>query len=63
MEEFTLFWLSGHSEIVKGETPEQAMNNVGYGAGALRALDFYATGDKTKDYIWSQNKHSWETKN
>lgn len=42
MKVFTLFWLDG--------TREAAMNNAGYGAGALRALDFYAEGDDNNAY-------------
>jgi hypothetical protein len=52
---FTLYWRHGDKSEVKGETIIQAMNNAGYGAGAVRALDFYAEGDP---YEWINGK--WE---
>lgn len=50
MKEFTLFWLTGKSEIVKGSDPANAMTLDGYSNGAVRALDFYAQGDKRNEY-------------
>ena len=44
MKTYTLFWLSGESEIVKGNNLAEAMTLSGYGAGALGALDFYSQG-------------------
>ena len=58
MKKYTFFWLTGNSEILEGNTTAQALNNAGYGSGALRALDFYSEGDKTNDYTWE--KHKWE---
>lgn len=57
---FTLFWLDGKSELVQGETVEQAMTNAGYGNGALKALDFYAEGDVRKEYAWDTGARNWE---
>lgn len=51
MKTFTLFWLNGQRETVEGLNPADAMNRAGYGAGAVRALDFYAEGDR-HDYEW-----------
>jgi len=45
LKEFTLFWLTGDSQIVTGTDIADAMNNAGIGNGALRALDFHAKGD------------------
>lgn len=59
MKEFTLFWLTGKAEIVKGKTIEDACNKAGIGNGAIRALDFYSSGDKRKDYNWDSQKRSW----
>jgi len=59
MKEFTLFWLTGHSEVVKGNEPHEAMNNAGYGGGSVRALDFYANGDKREEYEWDSQNREW----
>lgn len=50
MKTFTLFWLTGDSEIIKGESIGDAFRRSGYGGGALRALDFYAEGDIRNEY-------------
>lgn len=57
---FTLFWLTGKSELVTGYDASTAMNNAGIGAGALRAMDFYAEGDKLNEYTWDERARSWE---
>jgi hypothetical protein len=62
MKEYTLFWLTGQSEIVKGNAPHEAMNSAGYGGGAVRALDFYSEGDKRKEYQWDKEKRTWQSK-
>lgn len=59
---FTLFWLTGESQIVIGLNISDAMNNAGIGNGALRALDFYSSGDKTEDYTWNKERRSWDKK-
>lgn len=56
---YTLFWLTGRSEIISGTTPEGAMTNAGYSSGAIRALDFYATGDKRADWVWDSERRDW----
>jgi hypothetical protein len=39
---FLLYWRgSGDVELVEGSTIAEAFSNAGYGAGALRALDYY----------------------
>lgn len=60
---FTLFWRTGKSELVEGQDIASAMNNAGFGAGALGALDFYATGDARGGWIWDAEKRNWQTKN
>ena len=62
MKEYTLFWLNGKTEIVKGNAPHEAMNNAGYGAGAVRALDFYAEGDQRENWEWNKEKRNWYKK-
>lgn len=62
MNTYTLFWLTGYSELVKGNTPAEAMNNAGIGAGAIPALDFWAKGDERKNYVWNKPDHRWNEK-
>lgn len=52
MKTFTLFWLTGTSEIVTGNTITEAINRY-YGGGAINALDFYSEGDIRTKYIWT----------
>lgn len=61
MPKFTLFWLTGKSEVLEGKTFEDAMYHAGYGHGAMRALDFFSNGDKRKDWVWNKEKHTWES--
>lgn len=56
---YTLFWLTGKTEIITGDTPAEAMTLAGYGGGAVRALDFYANGDVRKDYKWNDKERKW----
>lgn len=58
---FTLFWLDGRREVVQGRTIAEAMTLAGYGGGALRALDFYASGDNT-GYWWEDATREWHNK-
>lgn len=57
--EYTFFWLTGLREVLPGKHPHECLNNAGYGAGALRALDFYALGD-CKEYEWDQKYRTWK---
>lgn len=41
MRHYKLHWLDGKKEIVSGETIADAFTKAGYGAGAIRALDWY----------------------
>lgn len=38
---FILHWLDNRTETVYGESISDAFMRAGYGAGALRALDYY----------------------
>jgi hypothetical protein len=58
---FTLYWLDGTRRVVEGKTIEAACTKAGYGAGAIKALDFYANGD-TDDYVWNAKTHAWDPK-
>lgn len=59
MNTYTLFWLTGKSELVTGDDIANAMTLAGYSQGAIPALDFYSEGDKRKEYIWSSNQATW----
>lgn len=58
---FTLYWLTGDRELVRGRDIAEAMTLAGYSGGALRALDFYANGDDDK-YIWDARARTWCTR-
>lgn len=58
---FTLYWRTGDREVVQGRTVAEAMTLAGYGGGALRALDFWATGDNT-EYWWDAKERDWHNK-
>jgi hypothetical protein len=62
MKTYTLFWLTGNSELVNGNNPAEAMTLAGYSNGAVRALDFYAEGNKINDYSWDAERRSWHKK-
>lgn len=61
METFTLYWLTGKREVVKGKDVAQAMTLAGYGGGSVSALDFYAYGND-KEYSWNAGKRNWVKK-
>jgi hypothetical protein len=56
---YTFFWLTGKREVLVGIDPANALTRVGYGQGALRALDFYAEGDNN-GYEWTDG--NWRLK-
>lgn len=56
MNTYTLFWLTGETDIIKGDTISDAFRRSGYGGGSINALDFYEIGDKRDDYIWENKK-------
>lgn len=58
LNKFTLYWLGGKSQVVEGGDIADAMNRAGYGGGAVRALDFFASGDK-KGYEYNAEKKDW----
>ena len=42
MNQYRFTWKDGRSEILEGMTVADALNCAGYGAGALRALDYWS---------------------
>lgn len=57
---FTLFWLNGSKNIVRGEDINTAYTKAGFGAGAMPALDFYANGEND-EYEFIKGK-GWVSK-
>ena len=41
MKTYILHWLDGTTEKIEGNSISDAFTRAGYGAGALRALDYY----------------------
>lgn len=58
MNKFTFYWKTGDREVFDGESAGDALTRAGYSHGALRALDFYATG-KCEDYQWDKERRKW----
>lgn len=42
-KKYEFFWTDGSSFQSSGRTPEEAFSKAGYGAGAVKALDYYKT--------------------
>lgn len=57
---FTLFWLTGDTQLIYGPDARTAMNNAGIGAGAISVLDFYAPGDIADQYTWNSEARRWD---
>lgn len=57
---YTLFWLDGKAELVKGKTSQEAFKKAGYGSGAVKALDFMTDGDQKNKYTWDGRR--WKKK-
>lgn len=45
MPKFTLYWLDGRREAIKGDDPSHALNQAGLGIEDLDTLAFWAYGD------------------
>jgi len=41
METFRVYWLSGGTELIKGNDITDAFRRAGYGTGAIHAVDWY----------------------
>lgn len=54
---FTLYWIGGRREVIKGETIEAAFTAKGYGGGAIRAIDWYS--DRADDTHYYTKKDGW----
>ena len=60
MNQFTLFWRDGKKEVIEGNAIDDAFTRRGYGAGALRALDFYWEGSVLDRYLWDEKLSQWQ---
>jgi len=60
-QKFTLYWRAGTRQVVQGRNISSAMTRAGCGNGALRALDFYASGD-CDQYEWNAAEREWQPK-
>lgn len=58
MKRYFFYWFDGKVSINSGISPEDAFTRMGYGAGAIRALDFYEQSE-TQNYTWDKEKHDW----
>lgn len=65
IKKFTFYWLNGKKEVLKGESQIDALNKVGYGQGAIKALDFCSEGE-CDQYVWkfdeTMKKDRWINK-
>lgn len=55
---FTLYWIDGKRQIISGPTIEQAFSAAGYGAGAVKVVDWYDNGVSETHY-YDKNKKEW----
>lgn len=58
---FTFYWRTGKRDVLEGRDPAEALTKGGYGGGAIRALDFYASGDDA-NWTWSKETREWIAK-
>ena len=60
MQLYTLFWLDGKKEVVKGTSIKDAFARAGYGVATINALDFYS--DAEDGWVWDKQKKTWKSK-
>ena len=56
---FTLYWRTGRIEVVRGRNAAEAMTLAGYSSGAVRALDFWASGEPSGEWTWDSVTREW----
>ena len=59
---YRFYWLDGTTTVWEGYAPEEALTKAGYGAGAVRALDFYETNEPEQNYFWNTEEKIWRMK-
>lgn len=55
---YTVYWLDGTREVIRGTDIANAFANAGYVDGSLRAMDMWRWGNDT-DYAWDRAKRIW----
>lgn len=60
MKNFIIYWFDGTTSSIKGNSIEDAFTKAGYGAGAVRAVDFYEEGTENTNYEYSKKEHTWK---
>lgn len=60
-KKFTFYFIDGNRKVGEGETVEEAFTQLGFGAGALNAVDFYKYGDD-RTYFWEPILKTWNPK-
>jgi hypothetical protein len=59
MKHFIFYWRNGDLTKSEGATVDAAFSAAGYGAGAMRALDFYEESAEPT-YKWDAEGHKWQ---
>ena len=59
MPKFVLYWLDGSRSVVEAPTVQAAFSKLGYGQGALSALDFYSD-DENAEYYYDKTERCWK---
>ena len=62
MKTFTFYWLDGQKDVGKGHSVADAFSRLGYGGGALAALDFYSEGSDDDEYYFNKEEGAWRSK-
>lgn len=57
INQFTLFWLNGKSEVIRGTEFKTAFKQAGY--NTTKTLDFYMPGACIDKYCWDKEKRTW----
>lgn len=63
MRKFTIYWDSGKSEILQGESIQFALDDAGYSTNDLLSISFYTPGNTQDSYIWDSKLQRWKSKN
>jgi hypothetical protein len=58
-EKFTVWWRDGTRSVIEGSSIEQAFTQAGYGAGAVKAVDWYDRGD-VDTHEWCKATKNWQ---
>ena len=62
MKTYTLYWLTGNTEVVKGDSIQEAFSRAGYGSGALQGLDFYEENSNEDEWVFDAENNRWKNK-